>query len=97
MLRQLGLRSGTLGKAGYRCLSFYPAELVDVPPNSGAVVGKVRFHNNRVRRELNINLLSHRHTPGAARSRISVRRAAGWGGVGGQEIQLGRPSHCIAT
>lgn len=46
MLGRLGLKTRPLGQAGLgqagcRYLSFYPAELVDVPPNSGAVVGKV--------------------------------------------------------
>eukprot|EP00903_Cladosiphon_okamuranus_P017577 g16190.t1 len=50
MLQRLGLRTRPLGQAGCRRLSFYPAELVDVPPNSGIVVGKVLEHAVDLRR-----------------------------------------------
>lgn len=41
MLVRLGLRATLLGRAGRRKLSFYSAEHVDTPPNSGTVVGIV--------------------------------------------------------
>lgn len=48
MLRRLSVRAG--GPAGiHRGLSFYQAEHVDVPPDSGTVTGQVRLRERHSR------------------------------------------------